>query len=78
MQSRRGRLSSPVPNPLDPVRRVLSFGGRKNSGRGNRAVPIGHKGEPWMEAAASANITVKTGRTYLERIFAKTGTRQQS
>jgi len=30
------------------------------------------------EAAAGSNITVKTGRTYLERIFAKTGTRQQS
>ncbi|RVA43981.1 helix-turn-helix transcriptional regulator, partial [Mesorhizobium sp. M7A.F.Ca.CA.004.09.1.2] len=30
------------------------------------------------EAAASSNVTVKTSRTYLERIFAKTGTRQQS
>jgi len=30
------------------------------------------------EAADGANITVKTGRTYLERIFAKTRTRQQS
>jgi len=30
------------------------------------------------EAAASANITVKTCRTYLERIFSKTRTRQQS
>lgn len=31
-----------------------------------------------MEAAASSNITVKTGCTDLERIFARTGTRQQS
>ncbi|RUZ98262.1 LuxR family transcriptional regulator, partial [Mesorhizobium sp. M7A.F.Ca.CA.002.05.1.1] len=30
------------------------------------------------EVAAASNITVKTGRTYLERIFAKTETRQQS
>ncbi|MGX7875342.1 helix-turn-helix transcriptional regulator [Mesorhizobium sp. ORM6] len=36
------------------------------------------QGRTLMEAAASANITVKTGWTYLERIFAKTGTRQQS
>ncbi|TIW77403.1 MAG: helix-turn-helix transcriptional regulator, partial [Mesorhizobium sp.] len=36
------------------------------------------QGRTLTEAAASANITVKTGRTYLERIFAKTGTRQQS
>jgi DNA-binding CsgD family transcriptional regulator len=30
------------------------------------------------EAAAQADITFKTARTYLERIFAKTGTHQQS
>ena len=36
------------------------------------------QGQPLKDAAASSNITVKTGRTYLERIFAKTGTRQQS
>lgn len=36
------------------------------------------QGRPLKDAAASSNITVKTGRTYLERIFAKTGTRQQS
>jgi len=30
------------------------------------------------DAAASSSITVKTSRTYLERIFAKTRTRQQS
>jgi DNA-binding CsgD family transcriptional regulator len=36
------------------------------------------QGRPLKEAAASSNITVKTSRTYLERIFAKTGTRQQS
>lgn len=30
------------------------------------------------EAAAANGITVKTGRTYLERIFAKTGTHSQS
>lgn len=31
-----------------------------------------------QEAAAQRGITIKTGRGYLERIFAKTGTRQQS
>jgi DNA-binding CsgD family transcriptional regulator len=36
------------------------------------------QGRPLKEAAAISNITVKTSRTYLERIFAKTGTRQQS
>jgi DNA-binding CsgD family transcriptional regulator len=36
------------------------------------------QGRPLKEAAARSNITVKTGRTYLERIFAKTGTHQQS
>lgn len=36
------------------------------------------QGRPLKDAAASSNITVKTGRSYLERIFAKTGTRQQS
>ncbi|TPM24859.1 helix-turn-helix transcriptional regulator [Mesorhizobium sp. B2-3-4] len=36
------------------------------------------QGRPLKEAAASSNITVKTSRTYLERIFTKTGTRQQS
>ncbi|RVA59003.1 helix-turn-helix transcriptional regulator [Mesorhizobium sp. M7A.F.Ca.US.001.01.1.1] len=36
------------------------------------------QGRPLKEAAASSNVTVKTSRTYLERIFAKTGTRQQS
>ncbi|TPM24858.1 helix-turn-helix transcriptional regulator [Mesorhizobium sp. B2-3-4] len=30
------------------------------------------------DAAAGLKVTVKTARTYLERIFAKTGTRQQS
>lgn len=30
------------------------------------------------DAAATSKITVKSARTYLERIFAKTGTRQQS
>lgn len=30
------------------------------------------------EAAAANGITVKTGRTYLERIFAKAGTHDQS
>ena len=35
-------------------------------------------GRSIKDIAASANITVKTGRTYLDRIFAKTGTRQQS
>jgi DNA-binding CsgD family transcriptional regulator len=35
-------------------------------------------GRSLKEIAANSNITVKTGRTYLERIFAKTGTRQQS
>jgi len=35
-------------------------------------------GRSIKDTAASANITVKTGRTYLDRIFAKTGTRQQS
>jgi DNA-binding CsgD family transcriptional regulator len=36
------------------------------------------RGLALKDAAAGANITVKSGRTYLERIFAKTGTRQQS
>lgn len=31
-----------------------------------------------QEAAAKQAITFKTARTYLERIFSKTGTRQQS
>jgi DNA-binding CsgD family transcriptional regulator len=36
------------------------------------------QGQPLKDAASDLKITVKTGRTYLERIFAKTGTRQQS
>jgi DNA-binding CsgD family transcriptional regulator len=36
------------------------------------------QGLPLKEAATGSRITVKTSRTYLERIFAKTGTRQQS
>lgn len=36
------------------------------------------QGRPLKDAASDLQITVKTGRTYLERIFAKTGTRQQS
>ncbi len=36
------------------------------------------QGQPLRDAASDLQITVKTGRTYLERIFAKTGTRQQS
>ncbi|PTE08974.1 helix-turn-helix transcriptional regulator [Mesorhizobium helmanticense] len=36
------------------------------------------QGRPLKDAASDLNITVKTSRTYLERIFAKTGTRQQS
>lgn len=36
------------------------------------------QGQSLKAAAASSNITVKTSRTYLERIFAKTGTHQQS
>ncbi len=35
-------------------------------------------GRSLKETAVAGSITVKTGRTYLERIFAKTGTRQQS
>lgn len=35
-------------------------------------------GRTLKEAAANSNVTVKTGRTYLERIFSKTRTRQQS
>lgn len=35
-------------------------------------------GHSIKQTAANAGITVKTGRTYLERIFAKTGARQQS
>lgn len=35
-------------------------------------------GLPLKDAAAEADITFKTARTYLERIFAKTNTRQQS
>lgn len=35
-------------------------------------------GRTLKEAAASSNVTVKTCRTYLERIFSKTRTRQQS
>jgi DNA-binding CsgD family transcriptional regulator len=36
------------------------------------------QGRPLKDAAADSSITFKTGRTYLERIFAKTGTHQQS
>lgn len=36
------------------------------------------RGLALKDAAAGSNITVKTSRTYLERIFAKTGTRRQS
>jgi DNA-binding CsgD family transcriptional regulator len=36
------------------------------------------QGRPLKEAALDSNITFKSGRTYLERIFAKTGTHQQS
>jgi DNA-binding CsgD family transcriptional regulator len=36
------------------------------------------QGRPLKEAAADSHITFKSGRTYLERIFAKTGTHQQS
>ncbi|RUX25382.1 helix-turn-helix transcriptional regulator [Mesorhizobium sp. M7A.F.Ca.US.011.01.1.1] len=36
------------------------------------------QGRPLKDAAFDLKITVKTSRTYLERIFAKTGTRQQS
>jgi DNA-binding CsgD family transcriptional regulator len=36
------------------------------------------QGRPLKEAASASNITFKSGRTYLERIFAKTGTHQQS
>ncbi|MBN9219129.1 MAG: helix-turn-helix transcriptional regulator [Mesorhizobium sp.] len=35
-------------------------------------------GRSLKEIAATTGITVKTGRTYLERVFAKTATRQQS
>lgn len=35
-------------------------------------------GRTLKEAAVRSNITVKTCRTYLERIFSKTSTRQQS
>ena len=36
------------------------------------------QGQPLKDAASGANITFKSGRTYLDRIFAKTGTHQQS
>ncbi|HVO02117.1 MAG TPA: hypothetical protein VMT54_07945 [Candidatus Cybelea sp.] len=36
------------------------------------------QGRALRDAAEDSNITFKTGRTYLERIFAKTGTHQQS
>ncbi|MBN9219128.1 MAG: helix-turn-helix transcriptional regulator [Mesorhizobium sp.] len=36
------------------------------------------QGVALKDAAAGSKITIKTARTYLERIFAKTGTRQQS
>lgn len=36
------------------------------------------QGRPLKDAASDSNITFKSGRTYLERIFAKTGTHQQS
>lgn len=35
-------------------------------------------GQTLAEAAADANLTIKTARTYLERVFHKTATRQQS
>lgn len=36
------------------------------------------QGRPLKDAAADSNITFKSGRTYLERVFAKTGTHRQS
>jgi DNA-binding CsgD family transcriptional regulator len=36
------------------------------------------QGRALKEAASHSHITFKSGRTYLERIFAKTGTHQQS
>lgn len=36
------------------------------------------QGRALKDAASDSNITFKSGRTYLERIFAKTGTHQQS
>ncbi len=36
------------------------------------------QGRPLKDAASDSNITFKSGRTYLERIFTKTGTHQQS
>ncbi|TPJ49598.1 LuxR C-terminal-related transcriptional regulator [Mesorhizobium sp. B2-6-4] len=36
------------------------------------------QGQPLKDVASGLKITVKTSRTYLERIFAKTGTHQQS
>ncbi|MER8825916.1 helix-turn-helix transcriptional regulator [Mesorhizobium sp. M0938] len=44
----------------------------------SRLASVLSQGRPLKDAAHELNITVKTGRTYLERIFAKTGTRQQS
>ncbi|TIN22086.1 MAG: helix-turn-helix domain-containing protein [Mesorhizobium sp.] len=43
-----------------------------------RLAAVLSQGRPLKDAASDLKITVKTGRTYLERIFAKTGTSQQS
>ena len=41
---------------------------------------VGHlcRGRPLEEAAGEAEVTISTARTYLKRIFAKTGTHRQS
>ena len=41
---------------------------------------VGHlcRGRPLEDAAAAAEVTISTARTYLKRIFAKTGTHRQS
>ncbi|RWO21697.1 MAG: hypothetical protein E5Y16_29510 [Mesorhizobium sp.] len=43
-----------------------------------RLAAVLSQGRPLKDAASDLKITVKTGRTYLERIFAKIGTSQQS
>lgn len=71
---------------------LVVLGGREwDAGRGNLALRalgltqaerrlVGHlcRGRPLEEAAGEAEVTISTARTYLKRVFAKTGTHRQS
>ena len=71
--------------PIRPLAEMLGLSlyelqvdlGKVRHPRAGRTV-VTPQGRPLKDAAAGANITFKSGRTYLDRIFAKTGTHQQS